>query len=104
MPVLSLGNVFADSDVEEFVARVRRFLGLAADAPLAMTAEPKIDGLSCSLRYEHGRLVLAATRGDGYEGEDVTANVKTIREIPHVLKHDPPDVARSSRRNLHDAR
>jgi DNA ligase (NAD+) len=92
VPVLSLGNVFADSDVEEFVARVRRFLGLAADVPLAMTAEPKIDGLSCSLRYEHGRLVLAATRGDGYEGEDVTANVKTIREIPHVLKHDPPDL------------
>jgi DNA ligase (NAD+) len=92
VPVLSLGNVFADSDVEEFVARVRRFLGLAADAPLAMTAEPKIDGLSCSLRYEHGRLVLAATRGDGYEGEDVTANVKTIHEVPHVLKHDPPDL------------
>ncbi len=92
VPVLSLGNVFADSDVEEFVARVRRFLGLAADAPLTMTAEPKIDGLSCSLRYEHGRLVLAATRGDGYEGEDVTANVKTIHEIPHVLKHDPPDL------------
>ncbi len=92
VPVLSLGNVFADSDVEEFVARVRRFLGLAADSPLAMTAEPKIDGLSCSLRYERGRLVLAATRGDGYEGEDVTANVKTIHEIPHILKHDPPDV------------
>jgi DNA ligase (NAD+) len=92
VPVLSLGNVFADSDVEEFVARVRRFLGLSADAPLAMTAEPKIDGLSCSLRYEHGRLVLAATRGDGYEGEDVTANVKTIHEIPHALKHNPPDL------------
>ena len=92
VPVLSLGNVFADAEVEDFVARVRRFLGLAADAPLAMTAEPKIDGLSCSLRYEHGHLVQAATRGDGYEGEDVTANVKTIREIPHVLKHAAPAV------------
>ncbi|MEW6438236.1 MAG: NAD-dependent DNA ligase LigA [Pseudomonadota bacterium] len=90
--MLSLGNVFADAEVEEFVTRVRRFLGLAAEAPLAMTAEPKIDGLSCSLRYEHGKLVQAATRGDGYEGEDVTANVKTIGEIPHVLKHTPPAV------------
>ena len=90
--MLSLGNVFADAEVEDFVARVRRFLGLSAEAPLAFTAEPKIDGLSCSLRYEHGHLVQAATRGDGYEGEDVTANVKTIREIPHVLKHEPPAV------------
>ncbi len=92
VPMLSLGNVFDDAEVEDFVARVRRFLGLAADAPLAMTAEPKIDGLSCSLRFEHGQLVQAATRGDGYEGEDVTANVKTIGEIPHVLKHAPPAV------------
>jgi len=92
VPVLSLGNVFTDRDVEDFVARIRRFLGLAADAPLAMTAEPKIDGLSCSLRYERGKLVQAATRGDGYEGEDVTANVRTIAEIPHVLKGTAPDV------------
>jgi len=92
VPVLSLGNVFTDRDVEDFVARIRRFLGLAADAPLAMTAEPKIDGLSCSLRYEGRKLVQAATRGDGYEGEDVTANVRTIAEIPHVLKGTAPDV------------
>jgi DNA ligase (NAD+) len=92
VPVLSLGNVFADAEVEDFVARIRRFLGLGSDAPLAMTAEPKIDGLSCSLRYEAGKLVQAATRGDGYEGEDVTANVKTIAEIPHVLKGKPPAV------------
>jgi DNA ligase (NAD+) len=92
MPMLSLGNVFSDAEVEDFVARIRRFLGLAADAPLALTAEPKIDGLSCSLRYEAGKLVQAATRGDGYEGEDVTANVKTIAEIPRVLKGRTPDV------------
>jgi DNA ligase (NAD+) len=92
VPVLSLGNVFTDADVEDFVVRIRRFLGLAADAPLAMTAEPKIDGLSCSLRYEGGKLVQAATRGDGYEGEDVTANVKTIGEIPHGLKDAAPAV------------
>ena len=69
---------------------MRRFLGLRADAPLAITAEPKIDGLSCSLRYEDGVLVEAATRGDGFEGEDVTANVRTISEIPKTLKGGPP--------------
>jgi DNA ligase (NAD+) len=85
VPMLSLGNVFDDAEVVDFANRVRRFLGLPADAPLAFTAEPKIDGLSCSLRYEGGRLVNAATRGDGFEGEDVTANVRTIAEIPERL-------------------
>ncbi len=90
--MLSLGNIFADEEVEEFCTRVRRFLGLKPDEPLAVTAEPKIDGLSCSLRYENGRLVQAATRGDGQEGEDVTANVRTIGEIPHELKGRPPGI------------
>jgi DNA ligase (NAD+) len=85
VPMLSLGNVFDDDEVVDFANRVRRFLGLSADEPLAFTAEPKIDGLSCSLRYEGGQLVNAATRGDGFEGEDVTANVRTIGEIPERL-------------------
>jgi DNA ligase (NAD+) len=89
VPMLSLGNIFAEEEVEEFCARVRRFLGMPVDAPLAMVAEPKIDGLSCSLRYENGELVQAATRGDGFEGEDVTANVRTIAVIPNRLHGAP---------------
>ena len=76
----------------EFVARVRRFLALAEDAPVVMTAEDKIDGLSCSLRYEGGRLVRAATRGDGQVGEDVTPNVAHIADIPQQLMGDVPDI------------
>jgi DNA ligase (NAD+) len=89
VPMLSLGNIFADEDVEEFCARVRRFLGLNDGAPLDVVAEAKIDGLSCSLRYENGELVQAATRGDGYEGEDVTANVRVVEAIPKRLKGAP---------------
>jgi len=86
VPMLSLGNAFGEGEVADFVDRVRRFLRLPQDEPLAITAEPKIDGLSCSLRYEGGRLVSGATRGDGYEGEDVTANVRAINEIPDRLR------------------
>jgi DNA ligase (NAD+) len=89
VPMLSLGNIFEDAEAAEFCARVRRFLGLAEDAPLAVVAEPKIDGLSCSLLYEGGHLVRAATRGDGYEGEDVTANVLTVAAIPKHLQDAP---------------
>ncbi len=89
VPMLSLGNIFADEEVEEFCARVRRFLGLSESAPLDIVAEAKIDGLSCSLRYENGELVQAATRGDGYEGEDVTANVRVVEAIPKRLKGAP---------------
>ena len=90
--MLSLGNAFDDDEVFDFVARVRRFLKIAEETPLAFTAEPKIDGLSCSVRYENGALVYAATRGDGFEGEDVTGNIGTVTEIPHVLQGNAHDV------------
>jgi DNA ligase (NAD+) len=86
VPMLSLANAFADEEVEEFVERIRRFLQLKPETELLFTAEPKIDGLSLSLRYEKGRLVSAATRGDGTEGEDVTANARTVSDIPKALK------------------
>jgi len=86
VPMLSLQNAFDAEEVADFVGRIRRFLNLKQDEPLAFTAEPKIDGLSMSLRYQDGALVTAATRGDGYEGEDVTANVRTIRDVPHTLR------------------
>jgi DNA ligase (NAD+) len=86
VPMLSLGNAFSDDDVRDFLESVRRFLKLPAGSAIEFTAEPKIDGLSISLRYDGGRLVEAATRGDGTTGENVTANVRTIREIPHQIK------------------
>lgn len=87
--MLSLANAFEASDIDDFDARIRRYLNLGPDAPLAYTAEPKIDGLSLSLRYEGGRLVHAATRGDGETGEDVTANARTIAQIPQDLTGAP---------------
>src|ERR1700732_3325650 len=86
VPMLSLDNAFAEEDVVDFVGRIRRFLKLGDDDEIAFSAEPKIDGLSLSLRYEAGELVTAATRGDGAEGEDVTANIRTLEDVPKKLK------------------
>jgi DNA ligase (NAD+) len=91
-PMLSLDNTFSDEDVQDFVSSVYRFLGQMPDNSIAFTAEPKIDGLSMSLRYENRKLVTAATRGDGTTGENVTANIRTIREIPNELPADAPDI------------
>jgi len=91
-PMLSLDNVFSDEDVVDFVASVRRFLSLKPEDELVFTAEPKIDGLSMSLRYEKGRLVTAATRGDGTTGENVTANIRTMDEVPDRLPDDVPEL------------
>lgn len=90
--MMSLDNGFSDEDIAEWLARVRRFLNLPEDEPVTVTAEDKIDGLSCALRYEKGELVLAATRGDGQIGEDVTANVRMIADIPQKLAGNAPDV------------
>jgi len=86
VPMLSLDNAFSEDDVRDFVGRIRRFLKLSEDEPIAFSAEPKIDGLSMSLRYVDGKLKTAATRGDGAEGEDVTANIRTIGQVPQQLK------------------
>ncbi len=91
-PMLSLSNAFNEDDVRDFIESVRKFLGLAADDPIEIVAEPKIDGLSASLRYENGVLVLGATRGDGAVGENITANLKTIDEIPNQLSDDAPEI------------
>jgi DNA ligase (NAD+) len=92
LPMLSLGNAFNDDDIEEFFKRIGRFLSLGDNDALELAAEPKIDGLSCSLRYEQGKLVQAATRGDGETGEDITANVRTIIDVPHEITAPCPDI------------
>lgn len=92
VPMLSLDNAFSDEDVAGFLQQMRNFLGLPENTEFAVTAEPKIDGLSMSLRYERRKLVMAATRGDGEEGENVTANILTVKNIPHELPASAPDL------------
>src|SRR5690348_2244193 len=92
VPMLSLDNAMNGEEFGDFCGRARRFVGLAAGAPLAFVAEPKIDGLSINLTYEHGRFVSGATRGDGTEGEDVTANLRTMKSVPQRLKGHAPDL------------
>lgn len=88
--MLSLSNAFSEEDVADFIEKVQRFLNV--QTPIEVVAEPKIDGLSCSLRYEHGKLMQAATRGDGFEGEDITANILHIGDVPKQLPGDVPDI------------
>src|SRR6185312_7365159 len=90
VPMLSLDNAFDEADFREFFARARRFLGLKPDVALRLVGEPKIDGLSINLTYEHGAFVRGATRGDGTEGEDVTANLRTMEAIPQKLRGAAP--------------
>ena len=92
VPMLSLGNAFTESDAEDFLARVHRFLNLNRKKTLGFIVEPKIDGLSISLRYEGGYFSRGATRGDGFEGENVTENLRTLPEIPDRIPGEAPDV------------